>query len=213
MLTLAARFARRPLTLRRLLLLRASRCGSRPQGSPVRYKTIEPGRSHRQQSFLSHPWTAVPASGVGMRFVLNGQPAIFPLADSEAPASVLAEAQAAAGHDAAAVVGDPAADAPREVMTVRIERPPPLVWSTGVHCRFPPCFRDAARCVLLIHARLAAEAADATSPGSPRAAEESRFTLGSLPVHLRDEILALAAPRLPHYLPVRMPRASTPEPE
>ena len=179
----------------------------------MRYKTIEPGRSHRQQSFLSHPWTAVPAAGAGMRYVLNGQPAIFPLADSEAPASVLAEAQAAPVHDAAAaaIAGDAAPDTPREVMTVRIERPPPLAWSTGVHFRFPACFRDAARCVLLIHARLAAEAAEAASPGSPRGAEMARATLGSLPVHLRDEILALAAPRLPHYLPVRMPRPATPD--
>ena len=155
----------------------------------------------------------MPAAGTGMRFVLNGQPAIFPLADSEAPASVLAEAQAVPvpDHPAAAAAGDGAADTPREVMTVRIERPPPLAWSTAVHFRFPPCFRDAARCVLLIHARLAAEAAEASSPGSPRAAEESRATLGSLPVHLRDEILALAAPRLPHYLPVRMPRPTTPD--
>jgi hypothetical protein len=176
----------------------------------VRYKTIEAGRSHRQQSFLSHPWTAVAAAGGGVRLVLNGQPAIYPLADSEAPASVVAEAHAAAAEGmGTGEAGTP--DALREVMTVRIERPPPLAWSIAVHDRFPRCFRDAARAVLLAHARLAAEAAGATPHGSPRAAEEARATLGHLPIALRDEILALAAPQLPHYLPVRMPRPSTPD--
>jgi hypothetical protein len=32
-----------------------------------------------------------------------------------------------------------------------------------------------------------------------------------LPVHLRDVILAMAAPPLPLYLPVRMPRPQTPD--
>jgi hypothetical protein len=111
-----------------------------------------------------------------------------------------------AGVAAAAAEG---AEDAREVMTVSIEHAPRLEWCPSTHASFPGCFRDAARALVLAHARLATEAAAPAGAGcSPRGCGAS---LGSLPVHLRDVILALAAPRVPLYLPVRMPRPQTPE--
>jgi hypothetical protein len=233
----------------------------------VRYKTIEAGRSHRQQSFLSHPWTACTIAPPIVRLVMNGQPvrahrarvrvrrsgsgssvrhtrcvrgralegadsvlfcfcslfshpafvvflspsapsvcpchakAIFPLADSESPASV-------AGVGATGAEGEDA----REVMTVHIEHPQPRVWSTVTHATFPACFRDAARTLVLAHARLAAEAAaPCCGSGGGGGGAARGLTLGHLPTCLRDVIIGMAAPQLPLYLPVRMPRPQTPD--
>jgi len=157
----------------------------------VRYKTIEAGRSHRQQSFLSHPWTAVALAPPLQRLVLNGQPAIYPLADADAPTALV---------DQAADAGE---DEPMEVMAVAITRPPPVPWAAAVHATFPAPFRAAARELVLVHAHLARSARTAAPGGEAN--------LGSLPVALRDVILGLAAPHQPRYLPVRMPRPATPE--
>jgi hypothetical protein len=88
-------------------------------------------------------------------------------------------------------------------MTVHIEHPQPRVWSTHTHASFPACFRDAARTLVLCHARAAAEAGGGSGRGV--------VTLGHLPVCLRDVIIGMAAPTLPLYLPVRMPRPQTPD--
>jgi len=139
------------------------------------------------KSFLSHPWTAATVVGVPqVRLACNGQPAIYPLADSEEP---LAELE----------------DDTREAMVVRIEWPPLRVWSPTEHAHFPDVFRKAVCALVLCHAHLAAEA---DSPCQRRA-----YTLGCLPIALRDVLIALAAPKVPFWQPVRMPRPETPDAE
>jgi hypothetical protein len=63
----------------------------------VRYKTIEAGRSHRQQSFLSHPWTACTIAPPIVRLVMNGQPVRF-VARCSAGLGALACVRRACGH-------------------------------------------------------------------------------------------------------------------
>ena len=56
---------------------------------------------------------------------------------------------------------------------------------------------------ILCHATLAAVVED---PSSPRRV----YTLGCLPVVLRDVIISKAAPRIPEWAPIVLPRPETP---
>jgi len=115
-----------------------------------------------------------------VRLACNGQAAIYPDADS--PLDQL-------GND------------DRDVMSVRIERPPFRTWTPQEHRLFPDVFRRAVHAFILCHQHLAAEEAD-----SPRRV----FTLGSLPVALRDVIIGRAAPKVAYWAPIRQPRPETP---
>ena len=158
--------------------------------------------------FLSHPWTASTITHPPVRLACNGQAAIYPLADADAPVEQL-------GQDTEAMVvriercdcGPVLAMRRRHTHTaassVRGRSPPVLEWSPRAHAAFPDVFRSAVQTFILCHATLAAVSEDASSP-------RRVCTLGSLPVVLRDVIIGKAAPRIPSWAPIRLPRPETP---
>ena len=158
--------------------------------------------------FLSHPWTASTITHPPVRLACNGQAAIYPLADADAPMEQL-------GQDTEAMVvriercdcGPVLAMRRRHTHTaaspVRGRSPPLLEWSSRAHAAFPHVFRSAVQTFILCHATLAAVSEDASSP-------RRVCTLGSLPVVLRDVIIGKAAPRIPSWAPIRLPRPETP---
>jgi hypothetical protein len=155
-------------------------------GSEVKYKTIDVGRTHRQQTFISHPWAVCTVGEPRRRMALNGQPAIFP-----------AETQVEAGAPDGAPDDDDDEEEIQRTMEVTVAPPQVLQWSPSNHTRFPKAFRTAAETLILCHARLYDE------PG----------TLGVLPFALRDVIIGLAAPTVPFWRPIQEPRPDTPPAE
>ncbi len=196
------------------------------QGKLVRYKTLNPGETHRQQTFETHPWTftTVPARGSPeprQRLVVDGSPVFFP--------------RRPRGADAEAVA---------EVRRPRLRR-----WTHDGHRHYPAFFKRASRAFLLTHARIRREPPSAASPPrrsrrllekrlaraeatvpddvGPASAEDDAnavfqrddrsspdsigsaledagpaappTTLGDLPPELAAHILSLAAPRCPLY--------------
>ena len=199
------------------------------QGKLVRYKTLNPGETHRQQTFETHPWTftTVPARGSTeprQRLVVDGSPVFFP--------------RRPRGADAEAVA---------EVRRPRLRR-----WTHDTHVHYPEFFKCVSRTFLLTHARIRREPPaapppprrsrrllekrlarppEATSvPGDvgPASAEDDAnamfessldrssldsersvaedaepapppTTLGDLPPELAARVLSLAAPRCPLY--------------
>ena len=199
------------------------------QGKLVRYKTLNPGETHRQQTFETHPWTftTVPARGSPeprQRLVVDGSPVFFP--------------RRPRGADAEAVA---------EVRRPRLRR-----WTHDAHVHYPEFFKCVSRAFLLTHARIRREPPaaplpprrsrrllekrlvrppEATSvPGDvgPASAEDDAnamfessldrssldsersvaedaepapppTTLGDLPPELAAHVLSLAAPRCPLY--------------
>ena len=157
-------------------------------GNEVKYKTIDVGKTHRQQTFISHPWTACTMGDPRRRVALNGQPAIYP---AETPVE-------AGAPDGAPPDDDEEEDEEvQRTMEVRVAPPELLEWSPSTHTRFPRAFRTAAETLILCHARLYDE------PG----------TLGVLPFALRDVIIGMAAPSLPDWRPILEPRPDTPPAE
>ena len=111
------------------------------QGKLVRYKTLNPGETHRQQTFETHPWTftTVPARGSPeprQRLVVDGSPVFFP--------------RRARGADAEAVA---------EVRRPRLRR-----WTHDGHKHYPAFFKRVSRAFLLAHARIRREPLAAPPP-------------------------------------------------
>lgn len=111
------------------------------QGKLVRYKTLAPGETHRQQTFETHPWTftTVPDAGSDeprRRLVVDGAPVYFPRASAD-------ESEDEEEGRAVAV----------------IERPPFRTWTHDAHRHFPAFYREVTRAFLLSHARLRRDAA------------------------------------------------------
>ena len=121
------------------------------QGKLVRYKTLDPGETHRQQTFETHPWTftTVPTRGsLGepkQRLVVDGSPVFFP----RRPIS---------GGDASAVA--------------EVRRPSLRRWTHDGHILYPAFFKRVAQTFLLTHARIRRE-----PPSSPPAPRRSRRLL------------------------------------
>ena len=110
------------------------------QGKLVRYKTLAPGETHRQQTFETHPWTftTVPDAGSDeprRRLVVDGAPVYFPRASAD-------ESEEEEGRAVAV-----------------IERPPFRTWTRDTHRHFPAFYREVTRAFLLSHARLRRDAA------------------------------------------------------
>ena len=122
------------------------------QGKPVRYKTLDPGETHRQQTFETHPWTftTVPTRGsLGepkQRLVVDGSPVFFP----RRPIS-----------------GDERAEAVAEVRRPSLRR-----WTHESHILYPAFFKKVSQTFLLTHARIRRE-----PPSSPPAPRRSRRLL------------------------------------
>ncbi len=121
------------------------------QGKLLRYKTLDPGETHRQQTFETHPWTftTVPTRGsLGepkQRLVVDGSPVFFP----RRPIS---------GGDASAVA--------------EVRRPSLRRWTHDGHILYPAFFKRVAQTFLLTHARIRRE-----PPSSPPAPRRSRRLL------------------------------------
>jgi hypothetical protein len=198
------------------------------QGKPVRYKTLDPGETHRQQTFETHPWTftTVPTRGsLGepkQRLVVDGSPVFFPR-------------RPLFGGDAETVA--------------EVRRPSLRRWTHESHILYPAFFKKVSQTFLLTHARIR-RGPDPSSPPAPRRSrrllekrllEASRdgdvgpasaeddanamferddrsscdsvgemfpeepepapqpTTLGDLPPELAAYIVSLAAPRVPLY--------------
>lgn len=119
------------------------------QGKLVRYKTLDPGETHRQQTFETHPWTftTVPTRGSlepKQRLVVDGSPVFFP--------------RRPRGGDAEAVA---------EVRRPRLRR-----WTHDGHRHYPAFFKRVSRAFLLTHARIRRE-----PPAAPPAPRRSRRLL------------------------------------
>ena len=152
----------------------------------MRYKTIEPGRTHKQQSFITHPWTACTTSEPKRRLAVNGSAAIFPH-ETTVPAGAPGESQEEENESDAP---------PAVVMDVAVAPPALLSWSPWTHARFPRVFRTAVETFVMCHARL----------------EDEPGTLGMLPLAMRDLIIELLSPPVPDWLPIQAPRPDTPPP-
>ena len=131
------------------------------RGKPTRYKTLAPGERHRQQTFVTHPWTftTVPdddasdperAAAGPRRLVVEGSPVYFP------PPPPAAASQSRTTSNAAGPRGvDGDEEDPSESVAVAVvERPAERAWSHESHARFPAFFKDVARAFVLSHARL-----------------------------------------------------------
>lgn len=126
-------------------------------GKVVRYKTLSPGETHRQQTFETHPWTfaTVPdddavASGGGFRrrrLAVNGYPVYFASRERDGDGD---------GDGETTGAGD---------STRRITRPGCKAWRHDAHREFPRFFRDVSRAFLMTHARLRRERAAAAAEG------------------------------------------------
>lgn len=130
-------------------------------GKIVRYKTLDPGETHRQQTFESHPWTfaTVPDRGTEtpkQRLVVNGAPVFFPRRFS-------------ASEDARDDQHDGA------VLAV-VERPLTRNWTHETHKHYPGFFKTIAKAFLVTHAvlRLDPEREDTNPRRSPRLLEKQR---------------------------------------
>ncbi len=131
------------------------------RGKPTRYKTLAPGERHRQQTFVTHPWTFTtvpdddasdPERGAAgpRRLVVEGSPVYFP------PPPPAAASQSRTTSNAAGPRGvDGDEEDPSESVAVAVvERPAERAWSHESHARFPAFFKDVARAFVLSHARL-----------------------------------------------------------
>jgi hypothetical protein len=126
------------------------------QGELVRYKTLEPGQAHRQQTFETHPWTftTVPADDAAprRRLVVNGKPVFF-AATSEGEGE--GEGEGERGEQGAGAGGDDG-----DVRVFHIENPPVRRWTHRTHKDFPGFFKEVSRAFLLSHLRLRRRAHD-----------------------------------------------------
>lgn len=170
-------------------------------GNEVPYRSIQPGKSHRQQTFLTHPWTfkAVDSKpNLPMDFVVvNDSRVVFPDENRNAPES-------------------------KKVL----QRPDGWDWDMDSHAkRFPTEFIDATQTFLLCYDRMRkrymkrrlalAKAKDGESPtsvlpkprgGSPFAEDEDddddeiKSDLGVLPLEIVLKIIEDSAPFVPKIL-------------
>eukprot|EP00899_Mesostigma_viride_P001080 jgi/Mesvir1/10973/Mv07855-RA.1 len=97
-------------------------------GKEIIYRTIKPGGTHKQQTYVTHPWVARDAHTKDV-LLINGMPALLPTV----------------GVD-------------HKPVWVAIEQPPSLAWSPDEHHRFPHGFQLAARTLLLCHHRACQQA-------------------------------------------------------
>ena len=114
-------------------------------GKIVRYKTLYPGETHRQQTFESHPWTfaTVPERGSHepkQRLVVNGAPLYFPrrgpAVDPNEP-TVVQEEQSRNGT----------------VLAV-VERPNMRQWTHDTNKHYPAWFKTIGKAFITTHAAL-----------------------------------------------------------
>jgi hypothetical protein len=131
-------------------------------GEEVRYKTLEPGQAHTQQTFETHPWTfATVADDEGegeetRRLVVASAPVFWPRRSAE---EVEAD-EVDGGRAALRRRRERARDAgvphdPKRIYA--IETPASTPWTRDSHAaEFPVFFRLACRELLLSHARLRA---------------------------------------------------------
>ena len=150
------------------------------QGEHVRYKTLEPGQAHRQQTFETHPWTftTVPVEDATprRRLVVEGGPVFFPTATSAARGGRGGErARTNRFDDDSDDDGiDDENDGGGRVFY--IEQPPIRRWTHEGHKDFPSFFKQVSRTFLLSHARLRRRAALETVDALPITSETCRRT-------------------------------------
>lgn len=131
-------------------------------GEEVRYKTLEPGQAHTQQTFETHPWTfATVADDEGegeetRRLVVASAPVFWPRRSAEEVEADEVDGGRAAlrrRRERARDTGVP--HDPKRIYA--IETPASTPWTRDSHvAEFPVFFRLACRELLLSHARLRA---------------------------------------------------------
>jgi len=131
------------------------------RGKPTRYKTLAPGERHRQQTFVTHPWTftTVPdddasdperAAAGPRRLVVQGSPVYFP----PPPPAAASQSRTTSNATGPRGVDGDEEDPSESVAVAVVERPAERAWSHESHARFPAFFKDVARAFVLSHARL-----------------------------------------------------------
>jgi len=146
-------------------------------GHEVAYRSIAPGRVHRQQTFMTHPWTFKLHDPAGAAkeedVVVENRRVIFPREEPEA-------------------------------MTQRavLRKPSVWTWSPQNHLKcFPKDFVESTQSFLLSYNYLSKRRTYTRARRIGDEADHTKVDLGVFPTEIIIRIIELSAPEIPYVLP------------